>query len=1179
MSHTAHIFIGKELSTFCDEVSVVVKQHRDDVKFNHVFHLTNEAKDQLNFRRIIYSTLQEGALSSENSGNIGINQLAQYWSDNIFDRILTIDANQDVLNVFIHFSLLRAKSYEIICALCDAIKHAQRPTAINFVAYGSDLSKFIETNAEADSGKNTILTPAQAQAKVKALYADYKFTAQQNNFILLQNRTTNGVSILNDEDGSQPFYDMVGNLLPLLSSHYDSILSHAVGTDPHELLGLGFSSLYFDKYLFVNYLLQKVFLQAIDNQSVNVEHVDVNVATYHAAEMLKNKSTILSNFLNKYKDAHSSPDYNEICQEVEEILQRVSDYIEKENAMTTKAAVLAAILSQVDCELFDSSFQMLDNQCYEELYAEAINFFITNDEVGYYQICGEKPINSIDELKKINRTLVQTEVQIRTLEKQLETFSSQIELASHVEECFIDDGFFMFKDKKYRLLPDFDEEPLKDSYEPHDVTCESVDLRAQFSSIKDQGQQGSCLSFTLTSIFEYMMKMNLKEDCDLSEAFLYYNARNMDDTGDVDVNTDKGSRFHPSIESLSKYGLALEKYWPYNDQAYTTRPTEQAYEDAATRKLVKALNVDRSVNAIKSALVDGFPIAGSFVLYPSFFTNNGYVSMPTQEEIEERKNDVTEEGKIRHSRHAMVIVGYSDKLQMFIVRNSWGTSWGEKGYCYMPYDYVADPTLFEFACILSEVASLKQPKAAMVTVPQLKIDSSDTIIRYYIALASLSKQKTIAKDLREKRAVLQTYLENQKSIYSDSNERDGFIEANVENLQKQNETLEQENKKLNEEVDGLHEIIAAKLKVAILDTSVAVLLSVVLLLSAIIGGNHWILWSILAALIAFPYMIYVGMKLRKDVATAAVKIVSAAVVAIVLLPIVIFAKHKFDVWWISSLFVSLPFVIYTWIKYALYFKSWREERDGKLNKIENNQATIKKNKLRIDTLRSHAFAAWQTMNSLVMCQSKLAKMYANFLNLINNLRMWYLEIKESNTELDVKSRFPNLAIQDRDLMDKYFDEEIRDTDICEVDLCQDIESHEIAAEYLAQYKERLKNNLENQLIAHLDKISFNISDHVISNAFPKLAIEITDGVISDWCRRANVFLHINSAERGVVPTRHYVFAYNMKNVQGKLRARLRQIYPSMETTEDKYKLTLLAITPLKFDECVMFQNQENKTKK
>ena len=34
----------------------------------------------------------------------------------------------------------------------------------------------------------------------------------------------------------------------------------------------------------------------------------------------------------------------------------------------------------------------------------------------------------------------------------------------------------------------------------------------------------------------------------------------------------------------------------------------------------------------------------------------------------------------------------------------------------------------------------------------------------------------------------------------------------------------------------------------------------------------------------------------------------------------------------------------------------------------------------------------------------------------------------------------------------------------------------------------------------------------------------------------------------------------------------------METIDDKYKLTLLAIKPVKFEECVMFQNQENKTK-
>ena len=40
--------------------------------------------------------------------------------------------------------------------------------------------------------------------------------------------------------------------------------------------------------------------------------------------------------------------------------------------------------------------------------------------------------------------------------------------------------------------------------------------------------------------------------------------------------------------------------------------------------------------------------------------------------------------------HAMVVVGYDEPQRRFLVRNSWGTSWGRQGYGTMSYDYLLD---------------------------------------------------------------------------------------------------------------------------------------------------------------------------------------------------------------------------------------------------------------------------------------------------------------------------------------------------------------------------------------------------------------------------------------------------------------------------------------------------------
>jgi C1A family cysteine protease len=43
--------------------------------------------------------------------------------------------------------------------------------------------------------------------------------------------------------------------------------------------------------------------------------------------------------------------------------------------------------------------------------------------------------------------------------------------------------------------------------------------------------------------------------------------------------------------------------------------------------------------------------------------------------------------------HAILCVGYDEIKQHYIVRNSWGTSWGDKGYCYFPMQYMENPDL------------------------------------------------------------------------------------------------------------------------------------------------------------------------------------------------------------------------------------------------------------------------------------------------------------------------------------------------------------------------------------------------------------------------------------------------------------------------------------------------------
>jgi hypothetical protein len=186
----------------------------------------------------------------------------------------------------------------------------------------------------------------------------------------------------------------------------------------------------------------------------------------------------------------------------------------------------------------------------------------------------------------------------------------------------------------------------------------------------------SCVANTCAGAYEYLAKRNLGEAGDVSRLFIYFNARV--ECGDEDE--DAGTTMLAAIDGLKKYGACREDLWPNDENAITQKPATEAYNHAANFKIAEAEYAETDLDLWRHTLADGYPIAFCLNTFSSFddATNNrGRVPMPKK----------TEQEREEHGWHAMLCVGYLDKDQMFIVRNSWGNEWGNKGYCYIPYKY------------------------------------------------------------------------------------------------------------------------------------------------------------------------------------------------------------------------------------------------------------------------------------------------------------------------------------------------------------------------------------------------------------------------------------------------------------------------------------------------------------
>jgi C1A family cysteine protease len=208
-----------------------------------------------------------------------------------------------------------------------------------------------------------------------------------------------------------------------------------------------------------------------------------------------------------------------------------------------------------------------------------------------------------------------------------------------------------------------------------------VDLGPKCPPVYDQGQLGSCTANALAAALEFdQMRQRAKSAFTPSRLFIYYNERALEGT----VDSDSGAQIRDGVKTVARQGAPPEKSWPYEIDRFRDKPTPACYAEGKDYQAIQYLRVSQTLTQLKGCLAAGFPFVFGFAVYQSFedeeVARTGHAPMPK-----------AKEGLL--GGHAVLAVGYDERRQWFIVRNSWGPKWGMRGYFTLPYPYLLQSSL------------------------------------------------------------------------------------------------------------------------------------------------------------------------------------------------------------------------------------------------------------------------------------------------------------------------------------------------------------------------------------------------------------------------------------------------------------------------------------------------------